>query len=53
MDKVGNFRKESSGYVLELINKAIPEIPVTKSYNDTILAYFTDSSPLMEPIDAE
>ena len=53
MDKVGNFRKESSGYVLELINKAIPEIPVTKSYNDTVLAYFTDSSPLMEPIDEE
>lgn len=53
MDKVGTFRKESSGYVLELINKAIPEIPVTKSYNDAVLAYFTDSSPLMEPIDAE
>ena len=53
MDKVGNFRKESGGYVLELINKAIPEIPVTKSYNDTVLAYFTDSSPLMEPIDEE
>ena len=53
MDKVGNFRKESSGYVLELINKAIPEIPVTKSYNDAILAYFTDSSPLMEPIEEE
>lgn len=51
MDKVCNFRKESSGYVLELINKAIPEIPVTKSYNDAVLAYFTDSSPLMEPID--
>jgi hypothetical protein len=53
MDKVCNFRKESSGYVLELINKAIPEIPVTKSYNDAILAYFTDSSPLMEPIGEE
>ena len=53
MDKVGNFRKESGGYVLELINKAIPEIPVTKSYNDTVLAYFTDSSPLMEPIEEE
>ena len=51
MDKVGNFRKESNGYILELINKAIPEIPVTKSYNDAVLAYFTDSSPLMEPIE--
>ena len=51
MSKVGNFRKESNGYILELINKAIPEIPVTKSYTDAILAYFAESSPLMEPID--
>ena len=51
MSKVGTFRKENSGYVLELINKAIPEIPVTKSYTDTVLAYFTESSPLMDPID--
>ena len=51
MSKVGNFRKENSGYVLELINKAIPEIPITKSYTDAVLAYFTESSPLMEPID--
>ena len=53
MSKVGNFRKEANGYILELINKAIAPIPVTKSYNDAVLAYFTDSSPLMEPIDAE
>jgi hypothetical protein len=53
MSKVGNFRKEANGYVLELINKAIAPIPVTKSYTDAVLAYFTDSSPLMEPIDAE
>ena len=53
MNKVGTFRKESSGYILELINKAIAPIPVTKSYNDAVLAYFTESSPLMEPIDAE
>lgn len=53
MSKVGNFRKETNGYILELINKAIAPIPVTKSYNDAVLAYFTDSSPLMEPIDAE
>ncbi len=51
MNKVGNFRKENNGYVLELINKAIEPIPVTKSYNNTVLAYFTESSPLMEPID--
>ena len=51
MSKVGNFRKEANGYILELINKAIAPIPVTKSYNDAVLAYFTDSSPLMEPID--
>ena len=53
MSKVGNFRKEANGYILELINKAIAPIPVTKSYNDAVLAYFTDSSPLMEPMDAE
>ena len=53
MSKVGNFRKEANGYILELINKAIAPIPVTKSYTDAVLAYFTDSSPLMEPIDAE
>lgn len=50
MSKVGNFRKESNGYILELINKAIEPIPVTKSYTNAILAYFTESSPLMEPI---
>ena len=51
MSKVGNLRKENNGYILELINKAIEPIPVTKSYNNAVIAYFTESSPLMEPID--
>ena len=49
--KVSTLRKESEGYVLDLDNEAIPTIPVTKTYTDTILSYFTDESPLLEPID--
>ena len=49
--KVNTLRKESEGYVLDLENEAIPTIPVTKTYTDTILSYFTDESPLLEPID--
>ena len=44
-------RKESEGYVLDLDNESIPTIPVTKTYTDSILSYFTDESPLLEPID--
>ena len=51
MSKVGNMRKESGGYVLELDTQAIPPIPVTKSYTDKVLAYFTESSSLLEPMD--
>ncbi len=49
--KVNMLRKESEGYVLDLDNESIPTIPVTKTYTDTILSYFTDESPLLEPID--
>ena len=49
--KVNMLRKESDGYVLDLDNESIPTIPVTKTYTDTILSYFTDESPLLEPID--
>lgn len=49
--KVSMLRKESEGYVLDLDNESIPTIPVTKTYTDTILSYFTDESPLLEPID--
>ena len=50
MSKVGMLRKESDGYVLELNNTAIDPIPVTKTYTDAILSYFTESSPLLEPM---
>lgn len=50
MSKVNTLRKESDGYVLELDNDVIEPIPVTKTYNDAILSYFTESSPLLEPM---
>ena len=43
-------RKESEGYVLNLANEAIPPLPVTKTYTDSVLSYFTDESPLLEPM---
>jgi hypothetical protein len=49
--KVSMLRKESDGYVLDLDNESIPTIPVTKTYTDSFLSYFTDESPLLEPID--
>ena len=49
--KVAMLRKESEGYVLDLGNENIPPLPVTKTYTDTILSYFTDESPLLEPIE--
>ena len=51
LDKVSMLRKESEGYVLDLGNENIPPLPVTKTYTDSILSYFTDESPLLEPID--
>lgn len=49
--KVTMLRKESDGYFLDLENEAIPSLPVTKTYTDSILSYFTDESPLLEPLD--
>ena len=49
--KVAMLRKESEGYVLDLGNENTPPLPVTKTYTDTILSYFTDESPLLEPIE--
>jgi hypothetical protein len=48
--KVSMLRKESEGYVLDLANKTIPPLPVTKTYTDAVLSYFTDESPLLEPM---
>ena len=49
--KVAMLRKESEGYVLDLSNETIPPLPVTTTYVDTVLSYFTDVQPLMDPID--
>ena len=44
-------RKESEGYYLDLENETIPPLPVTKTYTDTVLSYFTEVQPLLDPID--
>lgn len=49
--KVTMLRKESDGYVLDLANESIPSLPVTKTYTDIVLRYFTEESPLLEPIE--
>lgn len=49
--KVNTLRKESEGYFLDLANEAIPPLPVTKTYTDTVLSYFTEVQPLLDPID--
>lgn len=49
--KVTMLRKESDGYVLDLANEAIQPLPVTKTYTDAVLSYFTDESPLLEPME--
>ncbi|MBO5419690.1 MAG: LytTR family transcriptional regulator [Bacteroidales bacterium] len=49
--KVTMLRKESEGYVLDLANESIPSLPVTKTYTDIVLSYFTEESPLLEPIE--
>ena len=49
--KVSTLRKESSGYVIDLGKEEIPALPVTKTYTDTILSYFTDESPLLEVLE--
>lgn len=49
--KVSMLRKESDGYFLDLANEAIQPLPVTKTYTDAVLSYFTEQSPLLEPMD--
>ncbi|MBQ8811842.1 MAG: LytTR family transcriptional regulator [Bacteroidales bacterium] len=49
--KVSMLRKESEGYYLDLENETIPPLPVTKTYTDTVLSYFTEVQPLLDPID--
>ena len=49
--KVATLRKESDGYVLDLANEAIPPLPVTKTYTDIVLKHFTETQPLLEPIE--
>ena len=49
--KISMLRKESDGYVLDLANETIPPLPVTKTYTDIVLSYFTDESPLLEPME--
>ena len=50
INKVSMLRKENEGYVLDLCNEAIPPLPVTKTYLDSVLGYFTEQQPLMDPI---
>ena len=53
MNKVVTLRKENDGYILILDNVDIPPIPVTKTYNDAVLNHFTETSPLLEPMNEE
>lgn len=53
LNKVVTLRKENDGYILVLDNMDIPPIPVTKTYTDAILSHFTETSPLLEPLDEE
>ncbi len=49
--RVATLRKESDGYFLDLDNESIPPLPVTKTYTDTVLSYFTENQPLLDPIE--
>jgi hypothetical protein len=51
LSKVSMLRKENDGYYLDLSNETIPPLPVTKTYTDSVLAYFTEQEPLMDPIE--
>jgi DNA-binding LytR/AlgR family response regulator len=51
LSKVSMLRKENEGYILDLCNEAIPPLPVTKTYVDSILGYFAEQQPLMDPIE--
>lgn len=51
LSKVSMLRKENEGYILDLCNESIPPLPVTKTYTDSILSYFAEQQPLMDPIE--
>ncbi len=51
INRVATLRKESDGYILDLDNEAIPPLPVTKTYTELVLNYFTENQPLMDPIE--
>jgi DNA-binding LytR/AlgR family response regulator len=51
LSKVSMLRKENDGYYLDLSNETIPPLPVTKTYTDSVLAYFTEQEPLMDPME--
>ena len=49
--KVSTLRKESDGYYLDMDNETIQPIPVTKTYTDAVLSWFTEVQPLLDPIE--
>ena len=51
LNKVVTLRKENDGFILILDNTEIAPIPVTKTYTDAILNHFTETSPLLEPME--
>jgi DNA-binding LytR/AlgR family response regulator len=51
LSKVSMLRKENEGYILDLCNESIPPLPVTKTYTDAVLGYFTEQQPLLDPIE--
>ena len=51
LSKVSMLRKENDGYYLDLSNETIPPLPVTKTYTYSVLAYFTEQEPLMDPME--
>lgn len=51
LSKVSMLRKENDGYILDLCNESIPPLPVTKTYTDLVLGYFTEQQPLLDPME--
>lgn len=51
LSKVSMLRKENEGFILDLCNEEIPPLPVTKTYVDSVLAYFTEQQPLLDPME--
>ncbi len=50
MDKVKVLRKEKEGYELDLDNDSIPPIPVTKTYEENVLASFNSALLSRQPV---